>query len=107
MLQTSERELRQPPQQFDENDPWHEGVMGDNKLGVWMISGSLEIILGAFCATFVISRVYATLHPALSVGRSVGWSICRSVTLILFFVNFLSLSHFKSFKSIASHSKSS
>ena len=47
MLQTSERELRQPPQQFVENDPWGEGVMGPNKLGVWMISGSLEIILGA------------------------------------------------------------
>ena len=48
MLQTSERELRQPPDQFEENDPWQEGVMGPNKLGVWMISGSLEIILGAW-----------------------------------------------------------
>ena len=33
---------------------------------------------------FVFSRVHVTLQPALSVRRSVGPSVCRSVTLYFF-----------------------
>ena len=53
------------------------------------------------------SRMHATLHPALSVrpliGRLVGWSVGHTST---FFINFIFLSHLKSFKSMLSHSKS-
>ena len=34
-----------------------------------------------FCMYNIFSRVHATLHPALSVRRSVGPSVRRSVTL--------------------------
>ena len=35
------------------------------------------------------SRVHATLHSALYVRRSVRRSECQSVTLLLFFINFI------------------
>ena len=41
----------------------------------------------------------------LSVRLSVGWPVGLLVTLLLFFINFISSSHLKSFKSIPSHSK--
>ena len=57
------------------------------------------------------TRLYTLLCP--SVGRSVGRSVDRLVGqsvgpshFYFFFINFISLSHLKSFKSILSHSKS-
>ena len=43
-------------------------------------------------ALLFFSRVHATLQPALSVGRLVGWSVGWSH--FTFFINFISLSHF-------------
>ena len=45
----------------------------------------------------VFSRVHATLQPALSVRPSVGWSVCWSITLLLFLFILFFFSHFKPF----------
>ena len=37
----------------------------------------------------IFSRMHATLQPALSVGRFVGWLVGRSVTLYFFYDFFL------------------
>ena len=55
--------------------------------------------------TPLFSRMHATLHPALSVCPLVGLSVSPS-HFYLFFINSISLSYFKSFKSKISHSKS-
>ena len=54
-------------------------------------------------AKFLVTctRLYTPI--CLSVGWSVCWSVGHTFT---FFINFISLSHLKSFKSILSHSKS-
>ena len=51
-----------------------------------------------------VSRVHATLHPALSVGRSVGRLVGWSP--FYFFYDFISFGHFRSYKSKISHFKS-
>ena len=51
----------------------------------------------------LFSRVHATLHPAMSVGWSVGRSFGPHFTLSIIFI---SLSHLKTIRSILSHSKS-
>ena len=47
---------------------------------------NLRSAVNDFLSVIVIffSRVHATLQPALSVGRSVGWLVGRSVTLYFF-----------------------
>ena len=44
--------------------------------------GTLDLI--KHVSGLVFSRVHATLQPALSIGRSVGWSVGPSVTLYFF-----------------------
>ena len=60
-----------------------------------------------FLIKYLFSRVLRDytrfVHP--SVLPSVGWLVCLLVHHT-FFINFFSLSHFKPFKSILSHSKS-
>ena len=53
----------------------------------------------------IFIRVQATLQAALSVRLSARRLVCLSVTLLLFFINFVPQSHFRSFKGILSHSR--
>ena len=71
----------------------HPLVIDDQSKGVFF-SALFEkflkylVILYTYCipvvVVFLFSRVHATLQPALSVGRLVGWSVGRSVTLYFF-----------------------
>ena len=59
---------------------------------------SIRLSVGLSIKLYFFSRVHATLQPALSVGRSVDWSVGRSVTLYFFYHIYFS-------KSFLSHSK--
>ena len=72
-------------------------VKAGKQIGVFRYP-ALRIIVSYF-----FNRVHATLHPALSVRPLVCLLIHHTFT---FFINFISLSHFRSLKSTLSHPKS-
>ena len=49
-----------------------------DKDGMNFVSAEEKVFLSVTTDFIFFSRVYATLHPALSVGRLVGWSVGRS-----------------------------
>ena len=80
------------------------------ELGTWITKKVNRFRVHLHYINTIITSIYFQLYvlyfTCLLFSR-MHLSVCWSVTLLLFFINFNSLNPFKSFKSILSHSKSS